>query len=666
MPQPPRDPPDDDVVVPFAEPKSRPRDGVAQVRQIAQAGLDRIRLTKAKRGQDPEIGEPVTVRGDDGSMLEIHPGKWTKNDLGLPREHECPIQILGKDGDGLWCIDVDGELRYVAATPFGQATIQSLFGDRQRWLYWAFPRLKKAGRDEDGNDLYIVDTWKPEKVREALWFAASRKGTWRPEDRIRGRGAWRDGDGRLVVHCGDRLFIDGNFRAVGEIDRTFYVAADAIAAPWINPVPDEINPAPALLAAFARFNWRRPKIDPFLSLGLLCSQLLNAALSWRSHGFVDGPSGSGKSTFLALFREVLGPLSIYSTDATPASIRAAMGYETRPVILDELEAHLGDRARALIDLARNSSFEDGKAMRGSSDQKLREFTLRSSWMMGAINRPVMHQEDYNRIILLTLRPLDPKVHTKKPHLGEAVDTIGPRLLRRLADRWGEMEKYFHDYKEMLIGAGHEARGGDTWGVPMALAHLVLGDEAMEALGYPWEDLRGWAPLVGREAVAQEGDEIGNWRGAIRHLFGARIDVWRSGATTTVGRLLDGMRETGPDTMSTGEVRRMLADVGLGLKPKGGPAKGEEPRKGWVEGCEGWWLGIPNEGDQLGRLYEGTNWGSKVRGKGGWGDAMRQAPEALGLISADKALNRMRINGEQMRCTLIDLDRWFALLEEEEG
>lgn len=640
--------------------------GVAQVRQIAQAGLDKIRLTKSRRGEDPEIGDPVVAHAPDGSPFEVRPGKWTKNALGLPREHECPVQVLGKDGDGLWVIDVDGELRFVASTPFGQSTIQSLFGNRQRWLYWAFPRLKKEGKDEDGNQLFSVETWKPEKLREAFWWAASEKGTWRPEDRIRGRGAWRDADGRLVVHCGDRLFVGGAYRPVGEIDRTFYVSADAIAGPWHDPVDDDNNPAPALLAAFGAFNWRRPKVDPFLALGLLCSMLLNAALAWRSHGFVDGPSGSGKSTFLALFREVLGPLSIYSTDASPASIRAAMGYEARPVILDEVEAHLGDRARDLISLARNSSFDEGKAMRSSAEQKVREFALRSSWMMGAINRPVMAQEDFNRFILLTLRPLDPKIHKEKPHIGETADTIGPRLLRRIADRWDEVPRFIAAYKEMLVEAGHESRGGDTWGVPMALAHLVLGDAAMDEAGFPFEDLRGWAPLVGREAVAREGDEIGNWRGAIRHLFGARIDVWKSGATTTVGRLIDGMRETGPDTTIISEVKRQLADVGLGLRAKGAPAKGEAERPGWKEGCEGWWLGVPNEGDQLWRLYEGTNWGSKVRGKGGWGDAMRQAPEALGLISADKGINRMRINGEQMRCTMIDLDRWWKLLEDEEN
>lgn len=661
--QPPRDPPDDDdVVVPFERSKKA---GVDQVREIARAGLDKIRLTKARRGEDPAKGEPVHFRTPAGDVIKIKPGKWVANHLGLPSESECPVQVLGKDGDGLWVIDVDGELRRVEATPFGQATIQSLFGDRQLWLYWAFPRLKKAGTDENGDELWIVDTWRAEMVREAFWTAASRKGAWRPEDRIRGRGSWRDGDGRLVVHCGDALFVGGALRPVGEIDRTFYVAADPVPRPWSEPVSDAANPAPALLAAFRTFNWRRASIDPVLALGLIGAMLVSAALPWRPHGFVDGPSGSGKSTFLGLVADIIGPILVHATDATPAGVYQRMKYEARPVVLDEMEADAkGDRSREMIKLARSASSDDGQMLRGGADHKGVSFELRSCFLFAAIIRPVMDQQDINRFLLLSLRPLDAEKAKNAPVI-EAIDTIGPRLLRRIADAWDAFPRLFEDYRTMLRESGHEPRGQQTYGVPLALAHMMLGEDGLEAAGLPWEDLRGWAALVGRAAVSEEGHEISTWRGAIRHLLGARIEVWRGGSTTTVGRLLEGLRAPTPDTMSVAETKRMLADVGLGLKPKGAPKKGDRPRHGWVDGCEGWWLAVPHEGDQLGRIYEGTPWGSTIRAKGGWGGAMRFAPEALGLVSSDGAINKIRINGEQMRCTMIDLEAWWAMLEKEE-
>ena len=664
-PGPPNEPPHDDVVVP-PRPENGPRkDGTRQVREIGRVALDRLKLVKGKRGVDPRKGEPVQIRLGDGEPRLIKPGKWVANDLGLPAEHECPVIILGKDGDGIWVIDVDGELRRIEATPFGQATIQSLFGDRQMWLYWAFPRLKKQGTDENGDDLYIVDTWRAELVREVFWTAASRKGTWRPEDRIRGRGTWRDAGGRLIVHCGDALYWGGEFHPTGEIDRTFYVAGSPCLRPWSEPVAEDFNPAGEVLEIFRAFNWSRPVIDPVMMLGLVGVLLTCAALPWRAHGLIRGPHGSGKSTLLSIVTDILGSIAIFSTDTTPAGIYQRMEHEARPVVLDELEANArGDRSREIIKLARAASSEEGQMLRGGSDHKGVSFALRSGFLMAAINPPILEPQDASRIIQLTLRPLDRSRKAGAPTIAQ-IDTVGRRLLRILADRWGEFDRLFMDYCEMLGEAGHDQRGQYTWGVPLTLAHLMLGDAGLEAAGLPMEDMRGWIALVGRDQVGDEHSEVANWRGAIRHLFGARIDVWRGGATTTVGRLIEGLRDITADTYSPHETRKMLEDVGLGLKAKGAPKRGEAPAKGWKEGADGWWLAVPSEGDQLGRLYENTAWGSQIRAKGGWAEAMRAAPEDLGLVNTDKDINRCRINGEQYRCTLIDLDRWWKLLEEEE-
>lgn len=649
---PPIDPPNDDVVVPSEAPK--PKGKAAEVREIGRVALDKIRISRENRVVDPPKGQPANG---------VKPGKWTANEWGLPKEHPCPVVVCGVDGARLWCFDVNGQLRDVDANPFGQGTIQSLFGYRQGWLYWAAPRLKKAGTDEDGNEIWVVDTWRAELVREMMWTAASLKGTWTPAEGVRGRGAWKDGQGRLLYHFGDGLFHGGKVRGVDEVDGKWYVAAKPIPRPWSEPVDDEANPAPELVRAFRTFNWARPAIDPVLALGLLGEMLITAALEWRAHGYVDGPSGSGKSTLLGLFRDILGPIVVFTTDTTAAGIYQQMQYEGRPVILDEVEAD-NPRSIDLVKLARTSSDEEGQMSRGGADHKSVQFELRSAILMAGINRPVMAPQDLNRFLLLTLHPLGAATGTGGVRIEGAIDTFGPKLLRRLIDGWGEFEAVYQAIATVLREAGHEPRGQKTYGVPLALAILMLGDVGLDELGLPMENFGGWAHLVGRAEVAHEG-EVDNWRGALNHLMGARIEIWRHGQQTMVGQLLEAMRHGGEHATTPEGADAMLGQIGLKLLAKGAPRKGEEPRKGWRPGGEGWWLAVPNEGDQLGEIYRGTAWGSTVRGKGGWSNALRQCPAALGLISTDKTLNKIRVNGWQGRATLVDLDQWFRLMEEEE-
>lgn len=636
------------------EPAPKPKGKAAEVREIGRVALDKLKIGAAKRGLDPAKGQPI-----DG----VKPGRWTPNDIGLPKEHPCPVEICGKDGEGLWCIDVDGELRRVEATPFGQATIQSLFGDRQLWLYWAFPRVKKTDQvGEDGEPVWIVDAWRAELAREAFWTAASRKGTWNPASGIRGRGAWKDGQGRLVYHFGDGLWRGGKVAPVGEIDGVWYIAAKPIPRPWSEPVDDELDPGPALVEAFRTFNWARPQVDPVLAFGVLLEMLVSAALEWRAHAFVDGPSGSGKSTLLGLLKDIVGPIVVSATDTTAAGVYQQMGFEGRPVILDEVEA---DNARSidLIKLARTSSDEEGQMSRGGADHKSVQFELRSVYVMAAINRPYMAPQDLNRFLLLTLHPLD-KAKAKTAPVIAAIDTIGPKLLRRLAERWTEFDEVYQAFAEVLREAGHEPRGQKTYGVPLTLAHLALGDGGLDRLGLPMENFWAWINLLGRAELAHEG-EISNWRAPINHLMGASIEIWRHGQLTMVGQLLEAMRRGGEHATTTDEAGRMLAQIGLKLVAKGAPRKGEPARKGWTPGDDGWWLAVPNEGDKIWEIYRGTTWGSPMRGKGGWAGAIRQCPEALGLISTDKDFNRIRVNGWQGRATLIDLDRWFEMMDEEE-
>ncbi|MFM2090732.1 MAG: hypothetical protein RLZZ127_1221, partial [Planctomycetota bacterium] len=131
--------------------------------------------------------------------------------------------------------------------------------------------------------------------------SASAAGTW-DSGRIRGRGCWWD-RGRMVVHLGNRLIVDGQEMATTEIrSRHVYPAAPKMPGP--GRVPLTAREGRRLVEIAKRFSWDMPA-----SAALLCGWIALApvcgALSWRPHVWITGGSGSGKTTVLEDF---LAPL----------------------------------------------------------------------------------------------------------------------------------------------------------------------------------------------------------------------------------------------------------------------------------------------------------------------------------------------------------------------
>jgi hypothetical protein len=189
---------------------------------------------------------------------------------------------------------------------------------------------------------------------------------------------------------------------------------------------------------------------------------------------------------------------------------------------------------------------------------------------------------------------------------------------------------------VLREAGHPDRGQKTFGTLLACADLMLGAELAEELGVPMvDDLSPWSELMAIEKLSEYDDMSSNWRACLKHLLTSRVDAWRAGTRHTVGRLLDDLASghTGPQ-----EGNVALAQAGLQALA---PGNRVDP-KGWV-------LCIPNESQLVGSLFKDTKWVGQA-GASVWKSALRQAPAAL--VSTDKALNRVRINGVQERCTLV--------------
>lgn len=588
-------------------------------------GLAQLRVQELRRGP----ADPLPGVARDG----VDPGQWMPDELGLPPD--CPVRPLGMDGDLVYFIDANGQLQSTSPSAFGQGFVQMLFGDRQNYLYWAWPRFNKS-KDVDG--------WRAERVREHFYAAASRKGLWKSVEKVRGLGAWPGRNGELILHCGEALFIDGELHPTGEIDGHFYPRRPTTFFPSAEEVDDENNPAHDVMAALRTWNWGRPDVDPVLILGWIGVALLAGALPWRPSMFLVGDRGTGKSSLQAVLKAIFGSAIVSTPDTTPAGIYQHIGSDALPIAVDELEAD-GNNARvnAVVKLARLAA-SGGLMLRGGQDHQGIEFQARSTFLFSAINRPPLPAQDLSRLALINIGKLDPAKLKSAPTLLDA-DTIGPRLLRRMADAWDDFEKLYEEYRTALRSGGHDSRGQDTYGIFLTCAHMMLGDEGLERESLPFETLESWGHTLAAEKLQEVEDAQDNWQSCLQHLLTSRVDAWRNGQRQTVGALLDAMHDQVEGLTFSG-CEAELAQAGLGLKAPGTIAPG-------------YVLAVPNSGPLIASLFKGTPWGGEGH-LGVWGPALRQGPPDV--VVSEKGKNRARINGVQLRCTMIVLDKWNALNE----
>jgi hypothetical protein len=613
---------------------------------VAQGGIEGVRaeIGRAERRirsrafDDPPQGLPRKINGED-----VKPGEWTPGADGLPPD--CPVKPLGREGNWLHVVDAKGQLISLKPTDMGQAQISALFHDRDRYLYWAWPRWSK----DRG-----VEGWRAEKVREALYHAAGPMPLFSASNHVRGRGAWLDGaNERLVYHSGDALWTissKGKFgleeAQPGLRGREFYELLPSVPAPWPERIQPADNPAREILRGLRSWHWERPDVDPILMLGWIGAAVLSGALEWRPNLYVTGDKATGKSQMLTYVKTILGDGLIKSADASAAGVTQKLRHDALPVALDELEAEADQRAtNAILKLAKIASSGDGK-LRGGADHTGVEFTLRSCFVFSSINPPGLRPEDVSRMAILRLRPLAEQPSRLKEAPSVDKERTGSMVLRVLMDNWDRFPAAIAAYFEVLRLAGHPDRGQKTFGTLLACADLMLGPELADELDVPMvDDLSPWGERLAVSAMAEYEDMTENWRACFKHLLTSRVEAWRAGKQHTVGQLLDEFRaslksEHG-EGLSRDKVNEMLAQAGLRLI--------------WDQRLdpdpEGFVLAVPNESQLVAQQYRETRWVGQA-GASVWKSALRQGPPAV--IVTDKSFNRVRINGSQERCTLVRL------------
>lgn len=534
------------------------------------------------------------------------PAKRSKKDVkkhakletyGLPEG--SPVIPLGMNGDQFFYMDAVRQLRQLAANKHGRLDLQSLFVPKTEFLDNTWPKFNKDG-EVTGPD------W--DMIARSLMDAAGRIGPIDVDRAVRGPGAWRADDGRLIMHCGDVVYCGDEGFLPGKIGEYFYPSAPAKP----HPVDEDVGPEPAeeILSLLKTWNWFRPDVDPHLLLGWICAAMLGASLDWRPLVWITGDKATGKSTLHKLINLLMSPSAIISAvDASAAGIRQTVGRMSLPVALDELEAEEDNRkAMEVVKLARYAC-SGGQALRGGADHKGTSFTLMNCFLFSSILIPPMLSQDVSRMAILQLHKLeDVKPATLQP---ERIKQIGMQLRARIMQRWDAFDDLLETYRMQLATAGHTGRSADQFGTLMACHDLLLFDHAPDS-----DTLNTWSKRLHYSALSETEGDVADWQSCLSHLMTSQLDFFRNGERRSVGSWA--LQAAGLDKArhDIEEANKALANYGMRVKTiKVGDLK---PFKV---------LQIANYHQGLAHLFRETRWAGKSGTSGVWVQSLRRVPQA---------------------------------------
>lgn len=257
------------------------------------------------------------------------------------------------------------------------------------------------------------------------------RGVFRQEDGVRGAGAWID-DGRVIVNCGEELYVDGEVIPFDEIESEYtYIQTKKLLSPNKN-VPLTNSEAVMLKRICDMVTWENPLSGSLLAgwlvIAPVCGALEYAAgQEYRPHIWITGEAESGKSTVIKrIVRGVLGKICINGEKgSSEASIRQRTAYDARPLVYDEAEP--GPITQGVIELARLASTG---GIVSKFDQG--EVRIRFAACFSSINPPVDKAADETRISFLVIRKNTSS--NAQQHYENLVKMMDEHLTRDFSDR----------------------------------------------------------------------------------------------------------------------------------------------------------------------------------------------------------------------------------------
>ena len=313
-----------------------------------------------------------------------------------------PFRVLGVADDGKgYFLDRHERL---AAMALGSITSNKLL-TLASLTYWQ--REYAAGKDMSRND-WTAATDAVMEVCGRLDF---------DHERVRGRGAWREPDGRLCYHDG--------FKTIGEpCDKRTYLRMSRRDIGLDSPHPD-LSDLTAILDIVGKLNFET-RADMIRCLAWSTLAPFAGALPWRPAGLLTGRSEAGKSEVV---RYIINPLAMpiiaSGGESTEAGVRQAVGINSMAIVIDEADTDTPKKRQRRDDvlslMRQSTSDETPKALKGTIDGKGMRFTLRSMFLFAAISPEVESIADDNRLFRVNMET--------KGHTPEQWQSLKAELIR---------------------------------------------------------------------------------------------------------------------------------------------------------------------------------------------------------------------------------------------
>ncbi len=620
---------------------------------------DSIAAAAAQPQPAPDLRDPEEPGGGDSFDAD-------------PLGGDCPVQPLGFLKKTYYFLDWTGQLIDLS-TRCEKGELMGLFGIHMNWLDHRFPGPWREGKKGEPP---WRDGFDQKKAQRALILACAQQGLFNPTGKVRGRGAHRGDDGRLVLHCGDRLIVSAtqigmrlgkpSSHKPGLMAGYVYDTADRLGPPADKPAPVATVQQLALL--IDTWNWKEKAAVPLdadapeigtVSLSayiMLCwkaAAMLGGALKNRPHLWFTGPSGAGKTTLQQLFRDVLGDWGVFTEDATEAGVRQTLDKDTLAVLFDEIEPdeNNADIHMKIVKLAR-LAYSGGGGLRGGQDHNAKQFVARSCYLFSSIHHHELPQQDRNRMAVLHLSKFPPK--TAPLVVPPEVKEWGNAIRRRLVDQWHRYDATLQVYQRAMLAQGYAGREQDTYGTLLACGDLLFYDsapnpDAMHEVDRAAQLVKALARLIDHaRAEAEDTTER-----CLKWLASYRLPAKSGQDAEPVGEWLT--RYAVEIAMQSGETgpRDKLKSHGLrifGLKPDHRAGNGQggtcDPM-----GLKGAYLAVANKTNRgVLEIYHGSTWA-----KGVW-------TQALGLVTGAESNKKVRFAGPPEGCVMVPLDSVIDLDE----
>ena len=479
----------------------------------------------ARKGGGKKKPPPLPPADDDDDQET----RWFRTDPPvLP--HDCPVICLGRDKRRYAFIDSNRQFVEVEVNQLSSDGLADLFAEPKSfaWLWEKFPKFNKD-RQQIG--------WDKERAKIAVMQACAHAGPFNFEQRVRGEGAWRDNEGRLHWHLGDRvLVVETNGTLVYETSPLVYGYVYPQGSKQPQPAEKRDAGGAAIKALFAlmkRWHWSRdPDLDARMMLGWIGCAIIAGALGWKPAMWLQGPRGSGKTTLQLIMRYVMGGdgALIQASDASSAGIYTALRNRAIPVLVDEAEPKKGDNRHIenVIGLARAAT-NGSRILRSGSNHESREFTANACFGFSSIQIPALETADRTRMVMLRLQPAQKgagDLHWEIEQLAEA----GRQIRRILVDAWTTWPKLLSAWRNEFMGPHElEPRVADTWGSVLAMADLLLNaEERLADGGTDAAEISKWTAPVAidvKEMLEQQGNDHDR---VVDHLLTSTLDPWSRG------------------------------------------------------------------------------------------------------------------------------------------